>query len=76
MKLKLKDQVQVTTGKDKGKKGAITKILRKQNKIVVEKVNIRTKHIKKTTEKAGSRTGVIIRLKRSRGAIASVKAMP
>ena len=55
MKLKLKDQVQVTTGKDKGKKGAITKILRKQNKIVVEKVNIRTKHIKKTTEKAGSR---------------------
>ena len=55
MKLKLQDQVFVTTGKDKGKKGAITRILRKQNKIVVEKVNIKTKHIKKTTEKAGSK---------------------
>lgn len=55
MKLKLKDQVQVITGKDKGKKGAITKLLQKQNKIVVEKVNIRTKHIKKTTEKPGSK---------------------
>ena len=55
MKLKLQDQVFVTTGKDKGKKGAITRILRKQNKIVVEKVNIKTKHIKKTTEKAGEK---------------------
>lgn len=55
MKLKIKDQVQVITGKDKGKKGAITKLLKKQNKIVVEKVNIRTKHIKKTAEKAGSK---------------------
>ena len=48
MKLKLNDQVIVITGKDKGKIGKITKILRKANKVVVEKVNIRTKHIKKT----------------------------
>lgn len=55
MKLKLKDRVFITTGKDKGKKGAITRILSKQNKIVVEKVNIRTKHIKKTSEKPGQK---------------------
>jgi large subunit ribosomal protein L24 len=55
MKLKKQDQVAVITGKDKGKSGQITKILRKQNKIVVEKVNIITKHIKKTAQKAGER---------------------
>ncbi len=55
MKLKLHDQVEITAGKDKGKKGKITKILRNQNKIVVEKVNMRTKHIKKTQEKPGDK---------------------
>lgn len=55
MKLKIHDQVQVITGKDKGKKGKITKILRKQNKVVAEKINIRTKHIKKTAEKRGEK---------------------
>ena len=53
MKIKLNDQVQVIAGKDKGKRGAVTKVLSKQNKIVVEKVNIKTKYIKKTTQKAG-----------------------
>lgn len=53
MKIRLNDQIQVIAGKDKGKKGTITKILRKQNKIVVEKVNVRTKHIKKTAEGPG-----------------------
>ena len=55
MKVKLNDQVIVTAGKDKGKKGKIMRILRKQRKIVVEKVNVRTKHIKKTTEKPGQK---------------------
>lgn len=55
MKLRLNDKVVVITGKDKGKTGLITKILSKQDKVIVEKVNIRTKHIKKTTEKAGER---------------------
>jgi len=55
MKLKISDQVQVITGKDKGKKGKIIKIDRKKNRIVVEKVNIRTKHIKKTNERPGEK---------------------
>jgi len=53
MKLKIGDEVQILAGKDKGKKGKITKLLRNSNKIVVEKVNIITKHIKKTAQKAG-----------------------
>ena len=53
MKFKLNDEVVIIAGKDKNKTGKIIKILRKQNKIVVEKINIRTKHIKKTAEKAG-----------------------
>jgi len=55
MKLKTNDQVVIIAGKDKGKKGKIMKVLIKNNKIVVEKVNIRTKHIKKTAQKAGER---------------------
>ena len=53
MKLKTNDQVQIIAGKDKGKKGKIIKSFPRTNKIVVEKVNIRTKHIKKTHQKAG-----------------------
>lgn len=55
MKFKLDDQVVVIAGKDKGKTGKITKLLKKQGKIVVEKVNLRTKHIKKTAERAGEK---------------------
>lgn len=53
MRLKEGDNIVVISGKDKGKTGKIIKILRKQDKVVVEKVNIRTKHIKKTAQKAG-----------------------
>lgn len=55
MKLRLNDNVVVTTGKDKGKKGKIVRIMSKQNKVVVEKINMITKHIKKTTQKPGER---------------------
>lgn len=53
MKLKLNDQVQVISGKEKGKKGRIIKLDRKKNKVAVEKLNIRTKHVRKSKEKAG-----------------------
>ena len=55
MKIKNDDNVLVIAGKDKGKTGKVIKILRKQEKIVVEKINLRTKHIKKTKEKAGEK---------------------
>ena len=55
MKLKTDDNIVVIAGKDKGKTGKIVRILSKQNKVVVEKINLRTKHIKKTNEKAGEK---------------------
>lgn len=55
MKLKIGDEVQIIAGKEKGKKGKILRILRSSNKIVVEKLNLVTKHIKKTAQKAGEK---------------------
>jgi large subunit ribosomal protein L24 len=46
MKIKSNDKVIVTAGKDKGKKGKVTKVIPKSNKIVVEGINIIKKHIK------------------------------
>ncbi len=50
MKVKIKkgDLVQVITGKDKdlGERGEVIKVLPKENKVVVQGVNIRTKHQK------------------------------
>ena len=46
MKVKVGDNVVVLTGKDKGKTGRIIKTLRKENKVVVEGINMVKKHIK------------------------------
>ena len=48
MKIKTDDTVVVITGKDKGKKGKVIKAIPKKNKVVVEGVNIQTKHAKQT----------------------------
>lgn len=55
MKLKVNDQIMVIAGKDKGKSGKITKVDRKNNRVTVEKLNLRTKHIKKTHNQAGEK---------------------
>ncbi|KKR62525.1 50S ribosomal protein L24 [Candidatus Nomurabacteria bacterium RIFCSPHIGHO2_01_FULL_39_220] len=44
MKIKKNDNVIIITGKDKGKKGKIAKVLVSQNKVIVEGVNIMKKH--------------------------------
>ena len=46
MNLKVGDKVVVIAGKDKGKEGKIIKTIRKENKVVVEGVNMVTKHVK------------------------------
>lgn len=48
MKIKKDDTVVVITGKDKGKKGKVIKAMPKENKVIVEGVNIQTKHAKAT----------------------------
>ena len=46
MKVKVGDKVRVLAGKDKGKEGTITSILRKKDRVVVSGVNVVKKHIK------------------------------
>ena len=46
MKVKVGDNVKVIAGKDKGKEGKIIKILRKDNRVVVEGINMVKKHVK------------------------------
>ncbi|MGE6593255.1 50S ribosomal protein L24 [Bacillus mycoides] len=46
MHVKKGDKVQVITGKDKGKQGVILVALPKQNRVIVEGVNIVKKHSK------------------------------
>lgn len=48
MQIKKDDTVMVITGKDKGKKGKVLKALPKENKVIVEGVNVQTKHQKQT----------------------------
>ena len=46
-------QVEVIAGKDKGKKGEIIEISKKDNKVKVKGINIIKKHEKTTKEKKG-----------------------
>lgn len=55
MKIKLDDNVLVIAGKYRGKRGKVLRVNAKNNRVTVEKVNIRTKHIKKSQGQAGSR---------------------
>ena len=46
MHVKKGDKVKVITGKDKGKTGTILKAMPKENRVIVEGVNVVTKHVK------------------------------
>lgn len=46
MKLKKSDNVMVMAGRDKGKTGAVTRVLPATNQVVVEGVNIAKRHTK------------------------------
>ena len=48
MRIKKDDMVIVITGKDKGTTGKVLKAIPKENKVVVEGVNVQTKHQKQT----------------------------
>ena len=49
-KIKKGDRVVVLTGKDKGKTGTVAKMLLKKDRVVVEGVNMVTKHQRPTQE--------------------------
>ena len=50
MKIKVGDNVRVITGSNKGKEGKVLKVLRKENKVLIDGVNIIKKHVKPNRE--------------------------
>ena len=52
MRIKKDDMVMVIAGKDKGKTGKVLKAMPKENRVIVEGVNIQTKHAKQTRTSA------------------------
>ncbi|MDH5722505.1 MAG: 50S ribosomal protein L24 [Alphaproteobacteria bacterium] len=56
LKLKKGDQVIVLTGRDKGTKGEVLKTLASENRVIVQGVNVVTKHQKPTQISPGGIT--------------------
>lgn len=61
MKIRTWDSVIVVSGKDKGKKGKVLKVLPVTHKVIVEGINIATRHIKKQ----GTNPGQIIKMEKA-----------
>ena len=57
MHLKKGDKVIVIAGKDKGKSSVVTKVLRDENRVIVEGINMVKKHTR--PQKAGEKGGII-----------------
>jgi large subunit ribosomal protein L24 len=52
-KFKVNDTIKITAGKDKNQTGKIVKVIKSENKVVVEGKNLYKKHVKKQGEQAG-----------------------
>lgn len=46
MRIKIGDTVEVIAGKDKGKRGKVLRCIPKEDRVIVEGVNVVTKHLK------------------------------
>lgn len=57
MKIKKNDQVLIKTGKDKGRKGKVLKVLFEDRKLVIEGINLKKKHVK--PKKSGEKGQVV-----------------
>ena len=53
MKLKVGDKVIVIAGSNKGKEGTIKKVLKKENRVIIEGVNLVKKHMKDNGQGTG-----------------------
>ncbi len=53
MKLRTGDNVVIISGKEKGKTGKVIRVVRTTNRLIVEGVNMRTRHQKKTPQRPG-----------------------
>lgn len=55
MKIKTGDKVRVLAGKDKGKEGKVLQVFPKMNRLVVDGVNMLTKHLKARGDRPGQK---------------------
>jgi large subunit ribosomal protein L24 len=55
LNVKTGDKVQVISGHDKGKQGKVVTVSAKENKVIVEGVNMVTKHVKPQGNQPGGR---------------------
>ena len=53
LKVKKGDKVVVITGRDKGKSGEILKVLREENRVIVQGVNLAQRHQKQSMNQEG-----------------------
>lgn len=58
MKIRKGDKVKVIAGKNKGSEGVVERVYYKKDKVLVEGINIVTKHVKPTGKTAGGITKV------------------
>lgn len=61
MKIRTGDIVSVLSGKDKGKNGKVLKVITDKNRVVVEGINVVTRHMKKQ----GTTPGQIVKMEKS-----------
>ena len=57
MSIKKGDVVVVLSGKDKGKQGAVLEVMPKESKVVIESVNVVTRHQK--ARRQGEQSGIV-----------------
>jgi large subunit ribosomal protein L24 len=55
MKILVGDNVKILIGKDKGKTGKVSQVFPKFSKVVVEGLNMATKHLRKRGDQAGKK---------------------
>jgi large subunit ribosomal protein L24 len=48
LKIRKGDTVQVISGKERGERGEVKQVLPKENRVVVEGINVRTRHARPT----------------------------
>ena len=56
-KVRKNDTVQVLAGRDKGKQGKVTRVIPKEDRVVIEGVNIRKRHTR--ARRPGEQAGIV-----------------
>lgn len=73
MKIRIGDNVVVNTGKDRGKTGTVAKVYGSQDRVLIEGVNMKTKHVKGRDGVPGQRAEIAVPLHISNVSVVDAK---